>query len=100
MKTKILYKTIKAIRFYATLFDVNTGLTYPLVTANCIAQSGYFLIRQADNDRWLVMKQVQSYKFEPYENLPYLIRLRLSTFLLRKYGNIKKIQKIVENLDI
>lgn len=102
MKTtnKFVYKTIKAIRFYARLFDITTGKSYKLVTAHNLTESGYFLIKQVDNDEWLVLKEVPTRKIEHYNQLPYLTRIQLYQFLSLNYGFSSKIQKIIDSLDL
>lgn len=97
---KFLYKTIKAIRFYASLFDITTGKSYELVTAHNLTKSGYFLIRQVDDGRWLVLKEVPTLKIEHYNQLPYLTRIQLYQFLSVNYGFSSKIQKIINSLDL
>ena len=51
-QNKFLYKTIKALRFFANLFDTDTGKVYRLVTSYSLSKSGYFLIRQTDRGEW------------------------------------------------
>lgn len=97
---KFLYKTIKAVRFYASLFDITTGKSYELVTAHNLTKSGYFLIRQVDDGRWLVMKEVPIWKIEHYDTLPYLTRIQLYQFLAQNYGFSKRVQKIIDSLDL
>ena len=100
IQNKFLYKTIRAIRFYASLFDITTGKSYELVTAHNLTKSGYFLIRQVDDGRWLVMKEVPTLKIEHYNQLPYLTRIQLYQFLSVNYGFSSKIQKIINSLDL
>lgn len=100
MKNKFLYKTIRAIRFYANLFDITTGKSYKLVTAYNLTKSGYFLIRQVDDGRWLVMKEVPIWKSEDYNHLPYLTRIQLYQFLSQNYGFSSKVQKVIDSLDL
>ena len=100
MKNKFLYKTIRAIRFYANLFDITTGKSYKLVTAYNLTKSGYFLIRQVDDGRWLVMKEVPIWKSEDYNLLPYLTKIRLYQFLSQNYGFSSKVQKVIDSLDL
>lgn len=100
MLNKFLYKTIKAVRFYASLFDINTGKYYKLVTAHNLIESGYFLIKQVDNEKWLVLKEVPTRKIEHYNQLPYLVKIRLYQFLSLNYGFSSKIQKVIDSLDL
>lgn len=103
MQNKFLYKTIRAIRFYASLFDITTGKSYELVTAHSLTKSGYFLIRQVDDGRWLVMKEApiwKIWKIEDYNSLPYLTRIQLYQFLAQNYGFSKRVQKVIDSLDL
>ena len=100
MQNKFLYKTIRAIRFYASLFDITTGKSYELVTAHCLSNCGYYLIRQIDDEKWLVMKEVPIGKIEHYDTLPYLTRIRLYQFLAQNYGFSKRVQKVIDSLDL
>lgn len=100
MPNKFLYKTVKAIRFYASLFDVNTGASYKLVSTYNLTKFGYFLIKQTDDGRWLVLREVRTQKIEHYHKLPYLTRIRLYQFLSRNYGFSSKIQKVIDSLDL
>lgn len=100
ISSKFLYRTVKAIRFYASLFDINTGASYKLVTTNNLTKSGYFLIKQVDDGKWLVLKEVPTHKIEHYNQLPYLTRIRLYQFLSINYGFSREIQKIIDSLDL
>lgn len=97
---KFLYKTIKAVRFFASLFDIDSGKPYKLVTAHCLSNCGYYLIRQIDDEKWLVMKEVPIGKIEHYDTLPYLTRIRLYQFLSQNYGFSSRIQKVIDSLDL
>lgn len=97
---KFLYKTIKAVRFFANLFDTDTGKVYRLVTSYSLSKSGYFLIKQTDRGEWLVVKEAPIVKNEPYVNLPYLTRLKLYQFLAQNYGFSNRIQKVIDSLDL
>lgn len=96
----MLYKTIRAVRFYTTLFDLDTGKYYRLVTAYLVCKSGYFLIIPCEDDKWLVRKCFSMHISDDYNQLPYLVRLRLHQFLIQKYGMLSSIQKILENIDL
>jgi hypothetical protein len=100
MQNKFLYKTIKAIRFYASLFDLDTGKSYKLVSAYGLPKSGYFLLNPANDGRWVVLKKARTPKIEHYNLLPYLTRIRLYQFLVTNYGFSSKIQKEIEELDL
>lgn len=95
-----MYKTIKAVRFYASLFDITTGKSYELVTAHNLTKSGYFLIKQVDDGRWLVMKEAPTCKIKHYNQLPYLTRIQLYQFLTQNYGFSKRVQKVIDSLDL
>lgn len=97
---KFLYKTIKAERFYASLFDLDTGKSYKLISTYNLTESGYYLIKQADDGRWIVLKEVPTRKIEHYEKLPYLTRIQLYQFLSINYGFSSKIQKVIDSLDL
>ena len=100
---KLLYKTIKAVRFYASLFDIDSGKPYKLVTAHCLSNYGYYLIKQVDNGQWLVIKEAPIRKNEVYgslHSLPYLTRIRLYQFLSQNYGFSKQVQKVIDSLDL
>lgn len=100
MKNKCLYKTIKALRFYASLFDVETGKTYKLVTSYGLTKSGYFLIQQVDNRKWLAVKEVPIKENEGYSHLPYFTKIQLYQFLIRNYGFSRRVQKVLDSLDL
>lgn len=100
MQNKFLYKTIKAVRFFASLFDIDSGKPYKLITAHNLTKSGYFLIRQVDDGRWLVVKEVPIGKSEDYNSLPYLTRIQLYQFLAQNYGFSKRVQKVIDSLDL
>lgn len=95
-----LYKTIKAMRFFANLFDVDTGKVYRLVTSYSLGKSGYFLIKQTAKGEWLVVKEAPMVKNERYDSLPYLTRLKLYQFLAQNYGFSNRIQKVIDSLDL
>lgn len=97
---KFSYRTIKAVRFFANLFDVDTGKVYRLVTSYSLGKSGYFLIRQTDKGEWLVVKEAPMVKNEGYIDLPYLTRLKLYQFLAQNYGFSNRIQKVIDSLDL
>lgn len=100
IKKKCLYKTIKALRFYASLFDIETGKTYKLVTSYGLTKSGYFLIQQVDNGKWLAVKEVPIKENEGYSHLPYFTKIQLYQFLFRNYGFSSKVQKVLDSLDL
>ena len=95
-----LYKTIRALRFFANLFDTDTGKVYRLVTSYSLSKSGYFLIKQTDRGEWLVVKEAPIVKNERYDCLPYLTRLKLYQFLAQNYGFSKRVQKVIDSLDL
>lgn len=97
---KFLYKTIKAIRFYASLFDLDTGKSYKLVSAYGLPKSGYFLLSPANDGRWVVLKKVRIPKVEHYNLLPYLTRIQLYQFLAQNYSFSKRVQKVIDSLDL
>ena len=99
-QNELLYKTVKAIRFYNSLFDITTGRSYKLVTSYGLTESGYFLIKQVDNGRWLVLKEVALRKIEDYTTLPYLTRIQLYQFLSQNYDFSTKAQEIIDSLDL
>lgn len=99
-QNELSYKTVKAIRFYNSLFDITTGRSYKLVTSYGLTESGYFLIKQVDNGKWLVLKEVAIGKIEDYNTLPYLTRIQLYQFLALNYYSSSKIQKVIDSLDL
>lgn len=100
MKHKSLYRTVKAMRFFANLFDTDTGKVYRLVTSYSLGKSGYFLIKQTAKGEWLVVKEAPMVKNEGYVDLPYLTRLKLYQFLAQNYGFSNRIQKVIDSLDL
>lgn len=97
----MLYKCIKAVRFYSYLFDLDTGLYYKISNSGNLKDYGYFLITASDNCDWIVLKQLSKGKkrAEVYNSLPLFSRLKLLNFLVEKFGTYKTIQKTIDLLE-
>lgn len=95
----MLYKCIKAIRFYSYLFDLDTGLYYKISNSGNLKNYGYFLIKRSDNGDWRMLKQLSLGKNEDYTTLPLFTRLKLLCFLSKNFGNYKTIQKVIDSLE-
>lgn len=95
----MLYKCVKAIRFYSYLFDLDTGLYYKISNSGNLKNYGYFLITDSDNDEWRMLKQLSLGKNEHYNLLPLFTRLSLLRFLVEKFGTYKTAQKVIDSLE-
>ena len=94
----MLYKCIKAIRFYSYLFDLDTGLYYKISNSGNLKNYGYFLITDSDNDEWRLLKQLSLGKNEHNNLLPLFTKLSLLRFLVEKFSTYKTIQKVIDSL--
>lgn len=54
----MLYKCIKAVRFYSYLFDLDTGLYYNVSNSGNLKDYGYFMIRDDDKGKWRMVRQM------------------------------------------
>lgn len=95
----MLYKCIKAIRFYSYLFDLDTGMYYKISNSGNLKNYGYFLITDSDNDEWRMLKQLSLGKNEHYNLLPLFTKLSLLRFLVKKFSTYKTIQKVIDSLE-
>ena len=95
----MLYKCIKAARFYSYLFDLDTGLYYKISNNGNLKDYGYFLITVSDNDEWRMLKQLSLGKNEHYNSLPLFTKLRLLSFLTEKFSTYKTVQKVINSLE-
>lgn len=95
----MLYKCIKAIRFYSYLFDLDTGMYYKISNSGNLKNYGYFLITDSDNDEWRLLKQLSLGKNEHYNLLPLFTKLSLLRFLVEKFSTYKTIQKVIDSLE-
>ena len=95
----MLYKCIKAIRFYSYLFDLDTGMYYKISNSGNLKNYGYFLITDSDNDEWRMLKQLSLGKNEHYTLLPLFTKLSLLRFLVEKFSTYKTIQKVIDSLE-
>lgn len=95
----MLYKCIKAARFYSYLFDLDTGLYYKISNNGNLKNYGYFLIMSSDKGDWRMLKQLSLGKNGHYNSLPLFTKLRLLSFLVEKFGTYKTIQKIIAALE-
>lgn len=95
----MLYKCIKAIRFYSYLFDLDTGMYYKISNSGNLKNYGYFLITDSDNDEWRMLKQLSLSKNEHYNLLPLFTKLSLLRFLVEKFSTYKTIQKVIDSLE-
>ena len=99
MRTIMLYKCIKAIRFYSYLFDLDTGLYYKISNSGNLKNYGYFLITACDKGDWRMLKQLSLGKNEHYNLLPLFTKLSLLSFLVEKFSTYKTIQKVINSLE-
>ena len=95
----MLYKCIKAARFYSYLFDLDTGLYYKISNSGNLKNYGYFLIMSSDKGDWRMLNQLSLGKNEHYNSLPLFTKLHLLSFLVEKFGTYKTIQKIIAALE-
>ena len=95
----MLYKCIKAIRFYSYLFDLDTGMYYKISNSGNLKNYGYFLITDSDNDEWRLLKQLSLGKNEHYDELPLFTKLSLLSFLVEKFSTYKTVQKVINSLE-
>ena len=95
----MLYKCIKAERFYSYLFDLDTGLYYKISNSGNLKNYGYFLIMSSDKGDWRMLKQLSLGKNGYYNSLPLFTKLRLLSFLVEKFGTYKTIQKVINSLE-
>ena len=95
----MLYKCIKAERFYSYLFDLDTGLYYKISNSGNLKNYGYFLIMSSDKGDWRMLKQLSLGKNGYYTTLPLFTILRLLSFLVEKFGTYKTIQKVINSLE-
>ena len=97
----MLYKTIKARKFYQHLFDLDKGDTYKIINHKNCRKCGYFLIKSIDSDNWRMVKQLRNRELEAEEHmntLPLFIKIKLNSFLHQNYGSYKSVQKILDSL--
>lgn len=95
----MLYKCVKAIRFYSYLFDLDTGMYYKISNSGNLKNYGYFLITDSDNYEWRMLKQLSLGKNEHYNLLPLFTKLSLLRFLVEKFSTYKTIQKVIDSLE-
>ena len=95
----MLYKCIKAIRFYSYLFDLDTGMYYKISNSGNLKNYGYFLITDSDNDEWRMLKQLSLGKNEHYNLLPLFTKLSLLRFLVEKFSSYKTIRKLIDSFE-
>lgn len=97
----MLYKTIKARKFYQYLFDLDKGDTYKMINHRSCRKCGYFLIKSLDGEDWKMVKQVRNRELgeEMHCNdLPLFIKIKLNNFLHQNFGSYKSVQKILDSL--
>lgn len=97
----MLYRTIKARKFYQYLFDLDTGNTYKMINHGNCCKCGYFMIKSYDGEKWKMLKQVGRRELgaeEHLTSLPLLTRIKLFHFLSQNFGSYKSIQKILDSL--
>lgn len=97
----MLYKTIKARKFYQYLFDLDTGNTYKMINSRSCCKCGYFLIKSFDSGIWKMVKQTGNKEIRAEESLnvlPLLVKIKLNFFLHQNFGSYKSIQKILDSL--
>ena len=95
----MLYKCIKAARFYSYLFDLDTGLYYKISNSGNLKNYGYFLITAGDKSDWRVLKQLSLGKNEHYDSLPLFTKLKLLSFLVEKFSTYRTVQKVIDSLE-
>lgn len=97
----MLYKTIKARRFYQYLFDLDKGDTYKMINYKNCSKCGYFLIKSLNGEDWKMLKQVTSREIQAEtccNELPLFTKIKLNSFLYRNFGSYKSVQKILDSL--
>ena len=97
----MLYKTIKARKFYQYLFDLDKGDTYKMINHRSCCKAGYFLIKSYDEENWRMVKQVGKRELGGEEHLTaldYFVKIKLNMFLHQNFGSYKSIQKILDLL--
>lgn len=97
----MLYKTIKARRFYQYLFDLDKGDTYRMINHRSCRKCGYFLIKSFDGETWKMLKQARSKELGAEEHLnvlPLFVKIKLNSFLHQNFGSYKSVQKILDSL--
>lgn len=97
----MLYKTIKARRFYQYLFDLDKGDTYKMINHRSCRKYGYFLIKSYDKENWKMLKQARSKELGAEEHLNSLdlfVKIKLNSFLHQNFGSYKSVQKILDSL--
>ena len=97
----MLYKTIKARKFYQYLFDLDKGDTYKMINYRSCRKCGYFLIKSFDGDTWRMVKQLRDREIQAetcYNTLPLFIKIKLNSFHHQNFGSYKSIQKILDSL--
>ena len=95
----MLYKCIKATRFYSYLFDLDTGLYYKISNSGNLKNYGYFLITAGDKSDWRVLKQLSLGKNEHDNSLPLFTKLRLLSLLTEKFSTYKTVQKVINSVE-
>lgn len=99
----MIYRTIKAKRFYNYLFDLDIGRSYKIINYGNCCNYGYFLITPYDEENWKMLKQLNEGKLKGEEHihhLPYSTQLSLFSFLNQNFGSYKRVQKIISSLNI
>lgn len=94
----MLYRTIKAKRFYHHLFDIETGLYYSIVNHSICGNYGYFMIKQYDNDKWELVRELRMRDIEAEEVikwLPLFTKIKLYNFFILNYSDYKSAQKYI-----
>ena len=95
----MLYKCIKAIRFYSYLFDLDTGLYYKISNSGNLKNYGYFLITACDKGDWRMLKQLSLGKNGHYDELPLFTNLSFLSFLVEQFSIYKTVQKVINSLE-
>lgn len=97
----MLYKTIKARKFYQYLFDLDKGDSYKMINHGNCCKSGYYLIKSYDEENWRMVKQVGRRELGAEEHLNTLdlfIKIKLNNFLHQNFKTYKSVQKILDSL--
>ena len=95
------YRTVYGLKFYGHVFDIDTRQHFRVTNGRWFGRCGYFLLKQADNDEWTILKQVVSKEYgreEQLNTLPLFARLSLYTFLRDNLYKYKEVQRIVNNM--
>ena len=97
------YITIKCIKLYREVFDLDTYKIYNVVNPNKCSKYCYCMLTKVDSDNWRVVRCFVIAvidESELYPTLPYFTQLSLFTFYSRNFAVYKTAQRFISYLNL